>query len=115
MRMQKNSGRNGGAEVLGTMSAIHAPMVQDFQFVKFRTESEVARLTLDRPEHNLLNERMLAEVAAGINSLSERSEVKLIVMDSAGKAFSGGACFNCWTRFTTLFRRCWTRRSRCWW
>jgi cyclohexa-1,5-dienecarbonyl-CoA hydratase len=90
MRTQKNSGRNGGTEVLGTMSAIHAPLVQDFQFVKFRTTGEVARLTLDRPEHNLLNERMLAEVAAGINSLSERSEVKLIVMDSAGKAFSGG-------------------------
>ena len=90
MRMQKNSGRNGGTEVLGTMSAIHAPQVQDFQFVKFRTTGEGARLTLDRPEHNLLNERMLAEVAAGINSLSERSEVKLIVMDSAGKAFSGG-------------------------
>src|SRR5580693_9502443 len=90
MRMQKNSGRNGGTEVLGTMSAIHAPQVPDFQFVKFRTEGEVARLTLDRPEHNLLNERMLAEVAAGINSLSERAEIKLIVMDSAGKAFSGG-------------------------
>src|SRR6201984_2222110 len=90
MRMQKNSGRNGGTEVRGTMCAIHAPQVQDFQFVKFRTEGEVARLTLDRPEHNLLNERMLAEVAAGINSLSERSEIKLIVMDSAGKAFSGG-------------------------
>jgi cyclohexa-1,5-dienecarbonyl-CoA hydratase len=90
MRMQKNSGRGGGTEVLGTMSAIHAPQVQDFQFVKFRTTGEVARLTLDRPEHNLLNERMLAEVAAGINSLGERAEIKLIVMDSAGKAFSGG-------------------------
>ncbi|HLX64792.1 MAG TPA: enoyl-CoA hydratase-related protein, partial [Planctomycetota bacterium] len=90
MPMQKNSGRNGGTEVLGTMSAIHAPQVQDFQFVKFRTEGEVARLTLDRPEHNLLNERMLAEVAAGINSLTERAEIKLIVMDSTGKAFSGG-------------------------
>src|SRR5579863_6607948 len=90
MPMQKNSGRNGGTEVLGTMSAIQAPLVQDFQFVKFRTEGEVARLTLDRPEHNLLNERMLAEVAAGINSLTERAEIKLIVMDSTGKAFSGG-------------------------
>jgi cyclohexa-1,5-dienecarbonyl-CoA hydratase len=90
MRMQRNTGRNGGTEVLGTMSAVHAPMVQDFQCVKFRTTGEVARLTLDRPEHNLLNERMLAEVAAGINSLSERAEIKLIVMDSTGKAFSGG-------------------------
>src|SRR5580658_7900879 len=90
MRMQKNSGRNGGTEVLGTMSAIHAPQVQDFQFVKFRTTGEVARLTLDRPEHNLLNERMLAEVAAGINSVSEQREIKLIVLDSAQKAFCGG-------------------------
>jgi cyclohexa-1,5-dienecarbonyl-CoA hydratase len=88
MGMQK-SGRNGGTDVLGTLAA-HAPLVEEFQFVKFRTTGEVARLTLDRPEHNLLNERMLAEVAAGINSLSERSEIKLIVMDSAGKAFSGG-------------------------
>src|ERR1700735_1196216 len=90
MRMQKNSGRNGGTEVLGTMSAIHPPQGQDFQFVKFPAAGEGARLTLDRPEHNLLNERMLAEVAAGINSLSERSEVKLIVMDSAGEGFCGG-------------------------
>ena len=88
MAMQKGS-RNGGVEVLGTL-AVHAPLVEEFQFVKFRVEGEVARLTLDRPEHNLLNERMLAEVAAGINSLSERSEIKLIVLDSAGKAFSGG-------------------------
>ena len=35
-------------------------------------EGEVARLTLDRPEHNLLNERMLAELAAGIITLGER-------------------------------------------
>ena len=40
--------------------------------MKFRVEGEVAQLTLDRPEHNLLNERMLAELAAGINSLSEQ-------------------------------------------
>src|SRR6516225_3781689 len=78
-----------GVEVLGTLALV-APKIEDFQFVKVRVEGEVARLTLDRPEHNLLNERMLAEVAAGINSLSERAEIKLIVMDSTGKAFSGG-------------------------
>jgi cyclohexa-1,5-dienecarbonyl-CoA hydratase len=53
-------------------------------------ESEVARLTLDRPEHNLLNEQMLAEIAAGINTLGNQGEVKLIVLDSAAKAFCGG-------------------------
>jgi cyclohexa-1,5-dienecarbonyl-CoA hydratase len=78
-----------GVEVLGSL-ALAPPKLEDFRFVKFRADGEVARLTLDRPEHNLLNERMLAELAAGINMLSERSGIKLIVLDSASKAFCGG-------------------------
>ena len=58
--------------------------------MKFRVENAVARVTLARPEHNLLNERMLVEIAAAINSVAEQSAVKLIVLDSAGKTFSGG-------------------------
>jgi cyclohexa-1,5-dienecarbonyl-CoA hydratase len=82
-------GRHGSVEVLGTL-ALMAPKLEEFEFVKFRVENEVARLTLDRPDHNLLNERMLAEVAAGINSVSEQREIKLIVLDSSQKAFCGG-------------------------
>ncbi|HUJ30392.1 MAG TPA: enoyl-CoA hydratase/isomerase family protein [Candidatus Acidoferrum sp.] len=78
-----------GVEVLGTL-ALAAPKVEQFQHVKYRVDGEVMRLTLDRPEHNLLNERMLAEIAAGINSVAERSDIKLIVIDSAAKAFCGG-------------------------
>jgi cyclohexa-1,5-dienecarbonyl-CoA hydratase len=55
-----------------------------------RVENDVARLTLDRPDHNLLNERMLTEIAAGISTLGERSNIKLIVLDSTAKAFCGG-------------------------
>ena len=76
-------------EVLGTL-ATPPPKIDEFQFVKFRMETEVVHLTLNRPEHNLLNERMLAEVAAGINAVGEQSGVKLIVLDSAAKAFCGG-------------------------
>jgi cyclohexa-1,5-dienecarbonyl-CoA hydratase len=76
-------------EVLGTL-AIPPPKPQEFQHLKYRIDGEVAHLTLDRPEHNLLNERMLAEIASGINSIGERSDVKLIVLDSAAKAFCGG-------------------------
>ena len=91
MSMSKDTrGAEGrGVEVLGTLALV-APKVEDFQFVKFRVEGEIARLTLDRPEHNLLNERMLGEIAAGINSVSEQREIKLIVLDSAAKAFCGG-------------------------
>jgi cyclohexa-1,5-dienecarbonyl-CoA hydratase len=78
-----------GVEVLGTL-ALAAPKLEGFEHVKVHVEGEVARLTLDRPEHNLLNERMLAELAAGINTFGERSEIKLIVLDSACKAFCGG-------------------------
>jgi cyclohexa-1,5-dienecarbonyl-CoA hydratase len=76
-------------EVLGTL-ATHVPKPEEFEFVKFRVEGAVARVTLDRPEQNLLNERMLTEIAAGINSVGEQSAVKMIVLDSAGKTFSGG-------------------------
>lgn len=78
-----------GADVLGSI-ATATPKFDEFQFLKFRVDGEVARLTLDRPEHNLLNERMLAEIGVGINSVAGQSGIKLIVLDSAQKAFCGG-------------------------
>ncbi|MGA9185774.1 MAG: enoyl-CoA hydratase/isomerase family protein [Candidatus Acidiferrales bacterium] len=84
-----HAGTGRGVEVLGTLR-LAAPKLDEFQFVKMQHSGEVVRLTLDRAEHNLLNERMLAELTAGINSLAERSDVKLIVLDSAAKAFCGG-------------------------
>ena len=78
-----------GVEVLGTLALV-APKLEDFQFVKVRAEGDVGHLTLDRPDHNLLNERMLSELAGGINSLGDRNNIKLIILDSAAKAFCGG-------------------------
>lgn len=62
----------------------------DFQFVKLNVDSGVARMTLSRPEHNLLNEPFLRELADGIANVGERQDVKLIILDSACKVFSGG-------------------------
>jgi cyclohexa-1,5-dienecarbonyl-CoA hydratase len=81
--------RSAGVEVLGTMAVV-APKLDEFQFVKVNIVGEVARLTLDRPDHNLLNERMLTEIATGINTLGERSTIKLLVLEATGKAFCGG-------------------------
>ena len=61
-----------------------------FEHVKFRIDAGVARMTLNRPEHNLLNEAMLREIAGGILHAGERNDVKLIVLDSACKVFCGG-------------------------
>jgi cyclohexa-1,5-dienecarbonyl-CoA hydratase len=63
---------------------------ETFEFVKFRLTGGVARITLNRPEHNLLNEAMLREIADGILFAGEHEDVKLIVIDSACKVFSGG-------------------------
>ena len=63
---------------------------EEFKFVKLRCDGGVARMTLSRPEHNLLNEAMLREMADGISYAGERDEIKLIVLDSACKVFCGG-------------------------
>lgn len=63
---------------------------EEFQFITHRIENGVARMTLNRPEHNLLNEPMLRELADGIYFVAERDDVKLIVLDSACKVFCGG-------------------------
>ena len=63
---------------------------EEFKFVKLRSDGGVVRMTLNRPEHNLLNEAMLREMADGIGYAGERDDVKLIVLDSACKVFCGG-------------------------
>jgi len=62
----------------------------EFEFIKHNIDSGVARMTLNRPEHNLLNEAMLRELADGISFVGEREDVKLIVLDSSCKVFCGG-------------------------
>ena len=61
-----------------------------FQHVKLAIDNNVARITLARPEHNLLNEGMLREISDAILTAGENDAAKLIVMDSACKVFSGG-------------------------
>lgn len=61
-----------------------------FQYLKLHCDGGVARLTLNRPEHNLLNEAMLREIAQAFTYAGERTEVKLIILDSACKVFCGG-------------------------
>jgi cyclohexa-1,5-dienecarbonyl-CoA hydratase len=61
-----------------------------FEFIGYRVEGPVARLTLQHAEHNLLNEQMLRELASGVASLAENGAVKLIILDAAGKVFCAG-------------------------
>src|SRR5579863_1938166 len=63
---------------------------ESFEFIRYRIDGPVARLTLHRPEHNLLNEQMLRELADGIGLVGENNGVKLIILDAAGKVFCAG-------------------------
>ncbi|HMD33266.1 MAG TPA: enoyl-CoA hydratase/isomerase family protein [Candidatus Acidoferrales bacterium] len=62
----------------------------NFHLVRYATDGPLARLTLNRPEHNLLNEAMLRELTSGIEWAGDDEAVKLILIDSACKTFSGG-------------------------
>jgi cyclohexa-1,5-dienecarbonyl-CoA hydratase len=61
-----------------------------FEFIKFRLDNTIARITLNRPDHNLLNEAMLREIADGIIFAGNSEDAKLVVIDSSCKVFSGG-------------------------
>ncbi|MGA2810079.1 MAG: enoyl-CoA hydratase/isomerase family protein [Candidatus Acidiferrum sp.] len=63
---------------------------EEFEYVKFAITGSVARITLNRPEHNLLNEVMLREISDAISAAGERDDIKLLVLDSACKVFCGG-------------------------
>jgi cyclohexa-1,5-dienecarbonyl-CoA hydratase len=61
-----------------------------FEFIRQKIDGAVARLTMQRAEHNLLNEQMLRELADAIGMVAENGAVKLIVLEAAGKVFCAG-------------------------
>ncbi|MFI5093422.1 MAG: enoyl-CoA hydratase/isomerase family protein [Candidatus Acidiferrum sp.] len=63
---------------------------EQFEYIKLRIDGSVARMTLNRPDHNLLNEAFLRELTDGITIAGDTLAVKLIVLDSACKVFCGG-------------------------
>jgi cyclohexa-1,5-dienecarbonyl-CoA hydratase len=63
---------------------------EDFRHIRLDLQPPIARLTLDRPEHNLLNEPLLRELAAGLDQISQTENIKIILLEAAGKVFCGG-------------------------
>jgi len=50
----------------------------------------IARLVLDRPPLNILGIAMLVEIAHAIDALSVREDLRVMVIEAEGKAFSAG-------------------------
>src|SRR5229473_986349 len=65
-------------------------VAQEYKLIKFEIIKEVAHITLNHPDKNVLTVALMAEVADAIESLNGRGGVKGILLDSSQKAFSYG-------------------------
>jgi enoyl-CoA hydratase len=67
------------------------PRYSTVQIEKDATHPRVARLLLNRPERlNAINEAMPGEIRAAVDWANADDEVHVIVVEGAGKGFSGG-------------------------
>ena len=64
----------------------------DAEDVMITYEAEVVRIKLNRPESlNALNESIRSKIAAALNGLLERPEIRVLVLSGEGPSFCAGA------------------------
>ncbi len=64
--------------------------MSEFEFLHLNIESGVARVTMDLPPLNVLNNSMMAEFNALLDQVCDNPEIAAIVIGGQGKAFSAG-------------------------
>jgi enoyl-CoA hydratase/carnithine racemase len=62
----------------------------DFKLVQFASAQGIARLTLSRAPANVLSVDMIDEIVTALEMLEYQRDVKLLVVNAAGKYFSAG-------------------------
>jgi enoyl-CoA hydratase/carnithine racemase len=68
-----------------------AVAASEFRTILVSEDAPAARITLSRPEkRNALSLELMEEVVAALRSLGESKEIRVIVIDGAGPAFSAG-------------------------
>lgn len=67
-------------------------MSNPFQYIKFKIDDRVARVTFARPPVNIFNIAMMREINDALNQCSDKRELVAIVFDAAAdcRAFSAG-------------------------
>jgi enoyl-CoA hydratase/carnithine racemase len=68
--------------------------VAEFQFVRYRAENYIGRLTINRPPVNALNRQLVGEIFAAAHIASrdvERKQLRALVLDAEGGHFCAGA------------------------
>lgn len=66
----------------------------EFQFVRYRIEEKIGRLTLQRPPVNALSRQLVGEIFAAAhlaNRDAERRELRVLILSAAGNHFCAGA------------------------
>src|SRR6267154_6193094 len=66
-------------------------MAETYECFKVEVADYVATVTLARPPVNAQNRRFREEITAIFDTLSDRTDVRAVVLTGAGKIFSAGA------------------------
>ena len=64
--------------------------MSEHQYLKVAKADGVARITFDRPKHNVLNIEMMNELNATLGELVGDDELKCLVLNGAGPSFCAG-------------------------
>jgi len=72
------------------MATTSISAVGERKLIQFNITNDVARITLNHADKNVLTWGLMAELAEAIESLNGRGDVKAILLDSSQKAFSYG-------------------------
>jgi cyclohexa-1,5-dienecarbonyl-CoA hydratase len=62
----------------------------DPKFLKISKDEQVARITLDRPKHNVLDIPMMMELNAELEKIAADKDLKCVVITGEGKSFCAG-------------------------
>lgn len=77
----------------------------EFRHLVLEIESQIARVTLNRPEvRNAFNDRLIHELHECFKSLGEREDLRAVILSGAGKVFCAGADIN-WMRSSIQYTR----------
>ncbi|MGB4548824.1 MAG: enoyl-CoA hydratase/isomerase family protein, partial [Syntrophales bacterium] len=74
---------------------------EKMDFISLKVENSIGILTLNRPPINSLNLQVYQELRNAIQSISERREIRVVILRAEGKNFSFGNDVAEFTKFTT--------------
>jgi enoyl-CoA hydratase/carnithine racemase len=75
-----------------TCLLLAGPPMSENSGVKIIYDGPLVRITLDRPKQlNALNDNVRQEIAATLNELMERPDIRVLILSGSGKSFCAGA------------------------